>query len=100
MGLFSMTNPAKRKTKLSELESPGDFYISGTPEKAYFLVWKCFKCDIPHSVPVRTGQKVENRWYFNGDADKPSLEPSIRILNPECGWHGYLTNGEWITLPQ
>lgn len=34
----------------------------------------------------------ERRWKWNGDTEKPTLEPSIQMLSA-CRWHGYLRNG-------
>lgn len=54
---------------------------------------------------VGNGFKPEGKstWQWNGSVDNPTLTPSINCLaagpNGEkyagCGWHDYLTNGEW-----
>ena len=33
------------------------------------------------------------RWIWDGDADHPTLSPSIR--SGRCGWHGFLEAGVW-----
>lgn len=35
-------------------------------------------------------------WHWDEDPTAPSLTPSV--LQRGCGWHGYLTNGEWIQI--
>lgn len=43
--------------------------------------------------PERIVDKVP-RWTWNGDREKPTLNPSILATKPPgCGWHGYLTDG-------
>lgn len=44
-------------------------------------------CRAVCAVPVYPGG-----WVWNGDLEKPTLTPSIQILNP-CRWHGYLKAG-------
>lgn len=50
-------------------------------------------CHRLRSVPIAP---ADRGWTWNGDLEKPTLTPSILILG-ECGWHGFLTNGEWRT---
>lgn len=38
----------------------------------------------------------EQGWRFSGSEESPSLRPSV--LHTPCGWHGYLTNGEWVPV--
>lgn len=33
------------------------------------------------------------RWTWNGNRERPTVTPSI--LQMRCGWHGYLTDGEF-----
>lgn len=69
-----------------------------------------FACPRGHgrcgAIIIGNGHKPDGgkTWKWNGDADRPSLEPSIncRSHDPEtgekfagCGWHGHLTNGEF-----
>lgn len=46
----------------------------------------------------------DKTWKWNGLIDAPTLEPSINCLANNlktgkkyagCGWHAFLTNGEW-----
>ena len=34
-------------------------------------------------------------WSVSGWPDSITLKPSIHHDTPACGWHGYLTNGEY-----
>lgn len=47
-------------------------------------------------VPFRKSEKIERHWQWNGNLQKPSLTPSIQIIEA-CRWHGYLTEGNWLT---
>lgn len=42
---------------------------------------------------VTTGEAAHPRWHWDGNADEPTLTPSIGCDN-RCGWHGHLTKGE------
>lgn len=62
------------------------------------IIFQCpCHCGQLRTVPVKVGEKEARSWKWNGDEDKPTLEPSI-LIQGECGWHGFLTNGEWITV--
>ena len=39
----------------------------------------------------------EKGWKWNGDKINPTFTPSI-LQCGGCQWHGYLTNGEWISV--
>jgi Family of unknown function (DUF6527) len=41
-----------------------------------------------------TIKRVSPSWMWNGDEVRPSLHPSIKVHGP-CGFHGYLTAGQW-----
>jgi hypothetical protein len=51
-------------------------------------------CGVVHAVSVCRGTKTERSWLWDGDIENPTLTPSIQCLSP-CGWHGYLTAGEF-----
>lgn len=66
----------------------------------------CGHCGIPVYVPFAnpldgSAQYDRQGWQRTGDTfDTLTLTPSI-LRNPDkggCGWHGYVTNGEIITL--
>lgn len=62
---------------------------NGVPEPAG-LFFSCPGCR--HVISCRVGS---NGWEWDGDQDRPTLKPSIRHLDKRCGWHGYLTAGEF-----
>lgn len=37
-------------------------------------------------------------WQYDGNIDRPTLQPSIQCLCEGCRWHGFITNGELVTL--
>jgi hypothetical protein len=53
--------------------------------------------------PQAVGRESEDRlciWGWNGDKERPTLQPSINCLAEKdgkpaggCGWHGFITNG-------
>ena len=50
-------------------------------------------CGKVRSIPV--GREQSPRcWQWDGDREAPTLTPSVRVVG-ECGWHGFLTAGEW-----
>lgn len=52
-------------------------------------------CGSVHCVSVCEGTKEGKHWLWNGDAEKPTLTPSIQCLT-SCRWHGYLTDGVFV----
>jgi hypothetical protein len=47
-------------------------------------------CGFARAVPVNG----ERGWKWDGNEDKPTLDPSIRHVGM-CRWHGFLRNGMW-----
>lgn len=47
------------------------------------LQYQCPGCGW-HSIPVKTGVKEPNSWLWNGDHEKPTISPSIKVTSP--GW--------------
>jgi hypothetical protein len=48
--------------------------------------------------------RFEKRWNWDGNVDAPTLTPSILhtkrvdgVYPDGCGWHGYLTAGEFTS---
>lgn len=47
--------------------------------------------------PMQTGKN--NGWQRAGDTfESLTLTPSIHRIVPSCGWHGFITNGEVLTV--
>lgn len=71
------------------------------------LLWYCPPGEprAPMSATCTVYKNEQNRvgmkgtyWWWNGDEEKPTLEPSIGVYNSqvdEYDWHGFLTEGEW-----
>lgn len=96
--------PANRvggdECSIAELKRPGDFRWSGGR-----MMFVC-PCGCGHICGIAVKPAVPNGWDWNGDMDKPTTQPSIRISAspnqtpmpeydyvPCKGWHGYLTDG-------
>lgn len=47
-------------------------------------------------VPIAIERPGVSGWKWNGLYELPSLTPSLQ-MNVHCRWHGYLTNGEFIS---
>jgi hypothetical protein len=67
-----------------------------------------FVCPLGHRCSVLIGPTFEDRsspdrfcvWKWNGDRDRPTLQPSVNCIAEKdgkptggCGWHGYITDG-------
>jgi hypothetical protein len=37
-------------------------------------------------------------WMLTGDANKPTVRPSVHQTGMPCRWHGYLTTGVWVEV--
>jgi len=47
---------------------------------------------------VRAGETTSSWWTRSGDTFATlSITPSIRVVGA-CGWHGFVTNGDIITV--
>jgi hypothetical protein len=69
----------------------------GTPHT--ILQFECPGCKYEHAIPVTTGMKESQAWLWNGDADKPTLQPSLLVnvggsnpTVPIC--HSFVTEGK------
>lgn len=51
-------------------------------------------CKATGSLPV--DPKLGTHWTWDGNEAAPTLSPSI-LRKTGCGWHGFLTAGQWIT---
>lgn len=82
----------------------GDFFWAG--DRLSFIC----PCGCGHLAGIAVGGNPQVRpvWAWNGDREKPTCTPSIRIMPdtlspnhplasdyvPCRGWHGYMTDGE------
>jgi hypothetical protein len=71
------------------LKKPGDFYIKEQDGKAFISI--VLPDGTFNHLPIYRGQKERTpSWKWNGDLDKPTLEPSIHCIDH---WHGFLRCG-------
>lgn len=56
------------------------------------LAIKCPGCGRESYLPTDGGPGPN--WNFDKNREKPTLKPSVYSKGC-CGWHGYLTAGEW-----
>lgn len=83
---------ATKVEKIWEDGVPAGAYTFNEAQGMIVFVCPC-GCGQMRSVPV-AGQRG---WTWNGDKNNPTITPSIQVVG-ECGFHGFLTNGEWIIL--
>ena len=80
---------ARRRESNAAVEKVGDYCIA--PAGTEMLIW------LPHdtmAARIRLGEgKAHPRWLWDGNADSPTLTPSLHLPGV---WHGYLTNGQLI----
>lgn len=69
------------------------FEVGSTPYSTIIYICPC-GCDQLVSLPVATGPKQDRFWFWDGNKESPTLQPSIRRLDG-CKFHGYLTGGMW-----
>lgn len=70
---------------------PGDIEFRAMPDGAPGgYAYRCPGCGDDDWLNIDDGT---HGWTFTGSSDAPTLRPSI--LHRPCGWHGYLTNGEF-----
>ncbi len=65
--------------------------VEGQYSRSLIFICPC-GCSKVRIVPV----KGDRKWNWDGNQELPTLTPSILIMG-ECGWHGFLTAGEWRT---
>lgn len=96
------TVPIGTKLPIRFVEDIGENHTVAKPGDAEWsidhahLLFMC-PCGGGHlsGVPVNRPAGLLS-WQWNGNKEKPSLTPSIHNIN--CGWHGYLTDGEFVTV--
>jgi hypothetical protein len=81
-----------RKVKPGGMERPGDFCFSDDFETLYIWIPGVTG---PDAISIQKGRPGGPRiWGWDGDTEKPTLEPSI--LTPGT-WHGYLKAGRLVS---
>lgn len=75
----------------------GDFEITEADDGQRHLWMVCPGCSTLTVLALRPLQagKTGHSWEWNGDADAPTLSPSVHHLN--C-WHGWLRAGAFVSV--
>ena len=60
------------------------------------LAYTCPGCNRPGAVSVRPAPADRQSWEWDGNVELPTLKPSLHHVGC-CGWHGYLTAGEFTS---
>lgn len=58
-------------------------------------------CGTEGYLPVRPKGASRTRkpeWEWDGNSEKPTLSPSVFNSGLPCKWHGWLRNGEWVSV--
>jgi hypothetical protein len=81
----------------SSAKNAGDFYWSApnlpTTERRLSFICPCGCGALAGVRVIQSTSRVEGFWEWDGNLEKPTISPSIKITNH---WHGYLTKGEFI----
>ena len=93
------TMPARRRDigiKTRDMQE-GDFVWVDVIDPPY-MVYRPPGFNMTYTVLITTDRAKQDRiyWWWNGDRDKPTLQPSLHIVVPGTlphRWHGYLVDG-------
>jgi hypothetical protein len=75
---------ANRVSSFEEAKQPGDFWWAEEAKRMHF---RC-PCGCGQYAGVEVKPANPNGWDWNGDADKPTVRPSISINSHH--WHGFV----------
>lgn len=82
---------ARRVENFEQTERAGDFFWVGLPGEQPGRMHFLCPCGCGVLAGVTVKPVTANGWDWNGDLEKPTVKPSIRIDRDH--WHGYLTDG-------
>lgn len=94
--------PAREVPNFDAMVNPGDFVFTHNQHGEIIGMIEMCPCGcgatggINFDVPDGRGVQNSPKWKWNGSKDKPTLTPSI-LRTAGCRWHGYLTNGVFIS---
>lgn len=96
--------------RLTEL-NPSWINYGRTNRPGTGIIFNCPKCQLAnksHRVavyfenPLDGKEKLDHVHIYwrreGGTFENLSLTPSINMIHDECRWHGFITNGEIITV--
>jgi hypothetical protein len=73
------------------LSHPKEDAPHGRCEGAFYLRGNKFHAD---RAARSENERKDPQWDFNGDFEKPDLNPSFLC---HCGFHGFVRNGQWVS---
>lgn len=86
--------PRANELEVLNGDMPGAFVITTDAGMHLFCECPC-GCGGHMNLPIYVDAKPSTvAWRWDGDCDKPTLEPSIRDLSG-CLFHGWLRAGVW-----
>lgn len=86
----------RRVSDYESIERPGDFYfhpVEGMAGETHLHVMLPGNTFIVIGV-ARGSSQMPKVWGWDGNEDKPTLQPSIHTLEH---WHGWLRNGHLVS---
>lgn len=81
-----------RHTGTAGMEGAGSYYVLERDGPIAGLNFVCPGCLRLGTIGLGPKQAA-GVWEWNGDTKRPTARPSILHNSPECGWHGWLTDG-------
>jgi len=66
-------------------------------DSGFYMHW-CEGCQSRHMIAVEEPLSNKARWVFNGDLEKPTFTPSVRVRWPGGCCHYFITDGQIIYL--
>lgn len=61
------------------------------------LMFRCPRCNHFGRVVFKPrANNMPGGWDWDGNVEAPTVTPSILHDSKRCGWHGYLTAGEFV----
>lgn len=68
------------------------------PDQVHRVAFRCRGGDRWCSINLRgRGHDIQKMsWQWDGNVDRPTLEPSINCNSDKC-WHGFITAGVYMT---
>ena len=90
------------RDEFMEKKIPGSFWVSQPDSDGEQYFWYFCPCGYGAKGPLVVGNGFkpskadasDGTSAWNGSLSAPDLKPSVHHVGH---WHGYLTNGEWIT---
>jgi len=92
-----MNVKAQNCSDFDSCKDPGNFYLTPSQDGARRLSFLCpCGCGTLAGIRVRDdGTQVDGAWAWDRNEVAPTCTPSILINQGH--WHGYLTNGEFVS---